>query len=315
MNRTLQGFVVLSLFGAVAAVNAQPGFGPPELTLVPVEGHDNLHLIRNQFAGNITVISGDEGVVLIDTKMAADHDGIVNFVREVTDAPIKYVINTHMHPDHAGGNVPMLDIGAALISSENARNVMLEQNIAGPANITLRDSLRLWLDDMPIDLYYFGRGHTNGDIVVHLPTEDVIIMGDLFALWGPYEAVIDYASGASLRDWPGTLERALALDFETVIPGHSGVTDRATVEGYRDHLLDMQTMVRGMISQGRSRDDILAMMQSEFNWGGLSSRFLDGLIVEMGGSVAPAGAGGRGAPGGSRGAPPGGGRRGAPPAQ
>jgi hypothetical protein len=71
-----------------------------------------------------------------------------------------------------------------------------------------------------------------------------------------------------------------------------------------------------MIGQGRPREDILAMMQTEFNWGGLSSRFLDGLIVEMGGSVAPAGAGGRGAPGGGgRGAPLGGGRRGAPPPQ
>lgn len=300
-----KALLTVSLLGAGLA-QAQPGFGPPELTMVPVEGHPNLHLIRNQFAGNITVISGEEGVVLIDTKMATEHEGVVGFVREVTDAPIKYVINTHMHPDHVGGNVPMLDIGAVLLSSENARAVMLEQGIAGPANITMREQLRVWLDDMPIDLHYLGRGHTNGDIVIHLPTEGVIIMGDLFALW-PYEAVIDYASGASLRDWPGTLDRALALDFETVIPGHSGVTDRSQIEGFRDHLLDMQAMVRDMISQNRSRADILSMMQTEFSWGGLSSQFIDGLIVEMGGSVAPApagGFGGRGAPGGRRGGPP-----------
>jgi hypothetical protein len=87
------------------------------------------------------------------------------------------------------------------------------------------------------------------------------------------------------------------------------------VEGYRDHLLDMQAMVREMIAQRRSRDEILAMLQTEFNWGGLSSRYVDGVIVEMGGSVAPAPAGGRGAPGGARGAPPGGARRGVPPPQ
>lgn len=296
---------LLALAAAAATVQAQPGFGPPELTLVPVAGHDNIYLIRNQFAGNITVLVGEEGVVLVDTKMAQDHDGVIAFVEEVTDAPVKYVINTHMHPDHAGGNPPLQAIGAAVVSSENARRVMIEQGAAGLANLTLSDNMRIWLDDMPIDLHYLGRGHTNGDIIVHLPTENAIIMGDLFALWGPYEAVIDYASGASLRDWPATLDKALGFDFETVIPGHSGVTDRANIEGFRDHLLDMQSMVRDMIAQGRSRDEILQMMQTEFNWGGLSSRFLDGLIVEMGGSVAPAGAGRFG----------GGGRRGAPPPQ
>jgi glyoxylase-like metal-dependent hydrolase (beta-lactamase superfamily II) len=295
----------IALLGAAAAVQAQPGFGPPELTLVPVEGHDNIYLIRNQFAGNITVLVGEEGVILVDSKMQQDHDGVIAFVEEVTDAPVTYVINTHMHPDHAGGNPALQAIGAAVVSSENARRVMTEQGTAGRANLTLSDSMRIWLDDMPVDLHYLGRGHTNGDIIVHLPTEDAVIMGDLFALWGPYEAVIDYASGASLRDWPVTLDRALGFDFETVIPGHSGVTTRANIEGFRDHLLSMQAMVRDMIAQGRPREDILQMMQTEFNWGGLSSRFLDGLIVEMGGSVAPAGAG--------RGGLGGGGRRGAPP--
>jgi glyoxylase-like metal-dependent hydrolase (beta-lactamase superfamily II) len=112
------------MFGAVSAAQAQGGFGPPELTLVPVEGHDNIYLIRNQFAGNITVLVGDEGVVLVDTKMAPDHDGVVEFVRSLTDAPIKYVIDTHMHPDHVGGNPPLQAIGATIIASENARRLL-----------------------------------------------------------------------------------------------------------------------------------------------------------------------------------------------
>lgn len=265
-----------------SAAYAQGGFGPPQLTLVPVEGHDNIHLIRNQFAGNITVLVGEEGVVLVDTKMAADHDGIVDFVRSLTDAPIKYVINTHMHPDHAGGNPGMQDIGASIISQENARRLMVERGTPGAANITMRDYMRVWLDDMPIDLYYFGRGHTNGDIVVHLPTENVVITGDLFALYGPYRAVIDYTAGGSLRDWTFTLERLLQLPFETVIPGHSGVTDRANVEGYVEYLTATQDMVRAMNAQQRSREDIQAMLQSEFNWGNLEFQVgLDGVITEM----------------------------------
>ncbi len=271
-----------ALLGLAATAHAQGGFGPPELTLVPVEGKDNLYLIRNQFAGNITVIVGEEGVVLVDTKMAQDHAGVVEFVREVTDAPIKYVIDTHMHPDHVGGNPPLADLGATIIASENARRIMAERGAPGLPNITLREYARLWLDDMPIDLHHLGRGHTDGDVVVHLPTEDVLIAGDLFALWDNYESVIDYSAGGSLRDWPRTLDRALSLDFEVVIPGHSGVTDRETMAGYRDYLLRLQDMVREMNMQNRPRADIESMLQSEFNWGGLSMGIgLDGVIVEM----------------------------------
>lgn len=272
---------IVALVAASSVVQAQPGFGPPELTLVPVEGHDNIYLIRNQFAGNITVLVGDEGVVLIDTKMAPDHDGVVEFVRSLTDAPIKYVIDTHMHPDHVGGNPPLQGIGATIVASENARRIMDERAQPGLPNITLRDTLRIWLDDMPIDLHHFGRAHTDGDVVIHLPDQRLVITGDMFALW-PYEAVIDYSAGGSLRDWTRTLDRALGLDFDTVIPGHSGVTDRATMAGYRDHLAQMQDMVREMNSQQRSREEIQAVMQSEFSWGGLSMRVgLDGIIMEM----------------------------------
>jgi len=270
-----------ALLATSSAVQAQPGFGPPELALVPVEGYDNIYLIRNQFAGNIIVLVGDEGVVLIDTKMAPEHDGVIEFVRSITDAPIKYVIDTHMHPDHVGGNPLLQGLGATIVASANARRIMAERQQPGLPNITLNDTMRIWLDDMPIDLRYFGRGHTDGDVVVHLPEERVVIMGDLFALW-PYEAVIDYSAGGSLRDWTRTLDRALSLDFETVIPGHSGVTDRATMAGYRDHLAQMQDMVREMNSQQRSREEIQAVMQSEFSWGGLSmSVGLDGVIIEM----------------------------------
>jgi len=276
---TAAGLAALS--AASSAVQAQPGFGPPELTLVPVEGHDNIYLIRNQFAGNITVLVGEEGVVLVDTKGAMDHDGVVAFVRSITDAPIKYVIDTHMHPDHVGGNPPLQGIGATIVASANARRIMAERGQPGLPNVTLEDNMRIWLDDIPIDLRYFGRGHTDGDIVIHLPEQRVVITGDMFALW-PYEAVIDYSAGGSLRDWTRTLDGAMGLDFVTVIPGHSGVTDRATMSGYRDHLAQMQDMVREMNSQQRTREEIQAVMQSEFSWGNLSmSVGLDGVIMEM----------------------------------
>ena len=268
------------LLGISAVANAQGGFGPSELTLVKVQ--DKIYTIRDAGSGNASLLVGDEGAILIDAKFPQNHDGIMKFIKQVTDAPLLYLINTHMHPDHTGGNAAMQDIGAHVIASENARRIMAERDLPGLPNITFKDRLRIWLDDMPVDLYYFGRGHTDGDIVVYLPTERLIVTGDLFALYEPYRAVIDYSAGGSLRDWTRTLQGALSLDFDTVIPGHSGVTDRANVEGYVDYLSAMQDMVLQMNAAQRSRDDIQAMLESEFDWGGLEMQIgLDGVIAEM----------------------------------
>ena len=272
--------LLTALLGVSSVVQAQGGFGPPENTLVPVR--DNIYMVRNRGAGNVTVLVGKKGVILVDDKFSQDHDAIMKLVRSVTAAPILYVINTHMHPDHVGGNPAMLDLGAAIIASENARRIMAERGTAGLPNIAMRDYLRIYLDDMPIDLHYFGRAHTDNDIVVHLPEQRMLIAGDMFALYGPYQPVIDYSAGGSLRDWTRTLERALQLDFDTVIPGHSGLTDRATMQGYVAELARTQQMVREMNKQKRSREDIQAVLMSDFNWGGLAMAVgLDGVIREM----------------------------------
>ena len=272
--------LIASTFAVSGLANAQGGFAPPGLAISQLT--ENVHLIRGGFSGNVTVLLSDEGVAIIDDKFEADYEGIVELVQSVTDQPIRYVINTHLHGDHTGSNALMQQQGAAVIASLNARLIMAETLEAGLPNITMTDYMRLYLGDMPIDLHYLGRGHTDGDIVVHLPEERIVVMGDLFALWEPFESVIHYAAGGSVRDWPRTLDKALELDFETVIPGHSGITDRSNIEGYRDYLIRLGEMVREMKQADRSREDIQAMLESEFGWGGLSMGVgLDGVMTEM----------------------------------
>lgn len=269
-----------ALIGFSATAEGQGGFGPPELTLGPVR--DNIYMIRNASSGNVTMLVGEKMVVLIDDKFPQDHDGIMEHVRSVTDLPVRYVINTHLHPDHVGGNSGMQDMGADVIASINARRIMAERGAPGLPNLVIDDFLRIYLDDMPIDLHYFGRAHTDNDVVIHLPEERMLIAGDLFALYDPYQPVVDYSAGGSLRDWTRTIDRVLELDFDTVIPGHSGVTDRANLEGYRAELARTQQMMREMNRQERSRDEIQAVLESEFNWGGLALGLgLDGVITEM----------------------------------
>lgn len=268
------------LLGVSTVANAQGGFGPPELTTVKVR--DNVYMIRNASSGNVTMLVNEAGVILIDDKFPQDHDGIMEHVREISDAPVRYVINTHMHPDHAGGNPAMQAIGADIVASANARRIMTERNQAGLPAITLNDSMQIYLGDLEIELHWFGRGHTDGDVMVYLPQERLLIAGDLFALYDTYQPVVDYSAGGSAREWPGTLERALRLDFDTVIPGHSGLTDRATMEGYQAFLERQNAMVLEMNAARRSREDIQAVLASEFNWGNLAMSIgLDGILAEL----------------------------------
>ena len=279
--KVIKRFSIVALaFAFPALAFAQGGFAPPGLAIEAVT--DNVYIIRGGFSGNVTVLISDDGVTLIDDKFEMDFEGIVELVESVTDQPIRAVINTHLHGDHTGSNALLQAQGADVIASLNARVIMAETLEAGLPNITMTDYMRIYVGDMPVDLYYFGRGHTDGDIVVHLPEERIVIMGDLFALWGPYESVIHYAAGGSVRDWPRTLDAALKLDFETVIPGHSGITERSQIEGYRDYLSRLGQMVREMNQSEKTRDEISAMLESEFRWGGLSMGVgLDGVIAEM----------------------------------
>jgi len=277
---TIAAGTVAALVGFWGTANAQGGFAAPELATVKVR--DNIYMIRSGASGNVTVIVAGDSVLLIDSKFAMEHDGVMAQLKKITDKPVRYVINTHLHGDHTGGNAAMQALRAEVIASQNARRIMTETQTEGLPNIVLDDYLRIYLGTMPIDIHYFGRGHTDGDVVIHLPEERIVIMGDLFATWSPYVHLIHYAAGGSARDWSRSLERALELDFDTVIPGHSGVTDRATMEGYLAETVRLQDMVRQMNRAKRSRDDIQAMLMKEFGWSTFMLNFgLDGLITEM----------------------------------
>jgi glyoxylase-like metal-dependent hydrolase (beta-lactamase superfamily II) len=228
------------------------------------------------------VIVSDDGVALIDDKFANDHDGVMAQLAKITSQPVRYVINTHLHQDHTGGNAQMQALGAEVIASQNARRIMAETQSEGLPDVVIDDYLRIYLGEMPIDLHYFGRGHTDGDIVVHLPEQRIVMMGDLFATWDPYVHLIHYAAGGSVRDWSRSLERALALDFDVVIPGHSGVTDRAHLEKYLAETVRLQDMVREMNRAKRSRDDIRKMLMMEFGWSDFMLNFgFEGIVTEM----------------------------------
>lgn len=280
IKTTIVAGMLAALVGFSGSAGAQGGFGPGELTTTQLR--DNIYIIRSNTSGNVSVIVSEDGLVLIDDKFEMDHEGIMAQIAQFTDQPVRYVINTHLHQDHTGGNAKMQALDADVIASENARRIMAETQDSGLPNITMEDYMRVYLGDLAMDLHYFGRGHTDGDIVIHLPEEGIVFTGDLFATYEPYVHLIHYAAGGSARDWSRTLERALKLDFDTVVPGHSGPTDRATMEGYLAETIRLQDMVRAMNREDRSREDIQTMLEMEFGWSEFMMNFgLEGLIGEM----------------------------------
>jgi glyoxylase-like metal-dependent hydrolase (beta-lactamase superfamily II) len=132
-----------------------------------------------------------------------------------------------------------------------------------------------------IRAYHFGRGHTNGDAIVHFPELGVIHTGDLFlatraqAGRGAAPAsdrpvsvpiYVDYSQGGSFLEWTRTLDRVLALDFDTIIPGHGPVATRADLVKFRADLETMRTRVAGLIKQGRTRDEMVKTMEADYGW-------------------------------------------------
>ncbi|MDX1562398.1 MAG: MBL fold metallo-hydrolase [Gammaproteobacteria bacterium] len=253
---------LLAGLGGAGTANAQGGFGPEELEIDHVR--DNIYMIRSAASGNITVFVSDDGVLLVDSKFEREYDRYMELLRTVTDQPVRFVVNTHMHGDHTGGNIRLEGLDANIVATENARRRLAATQSMGLPNVTFDDHTRLYFAGKPLDLYWLGRGHTDGDLVMHLPEDGIVLTGDLFAGFGPSIRLIDYNGGGSLFEWSGTLERVLELDFDTVIPGHSGVTDRATLQGYLDETIRMQEMLREMHGAGRAPDEIQAAITSEF---------------------------------------------------
>jgi len=224
----MRKYVLLSIVSvlAVAAVAAYTQ-APQAAKLDVVKIKDDLFVIHNDFVpGNVTALITNEGVVLVDDKFEVDSANVVAEVKKLTNQPIKYVINTHHHSDHSGGNAKLQQMGVLVVTSEQARENMVEGKQPGLSNITFEKHAHIYLGGKNVEMYYFGRAHTNGDIVVYFPAQRTLAAGDMFTFGDATPQLIDYSGGGSAKEWTKTLEGALQLDFDTVVPGHGVVTTK-----------------------------------------------------------------------------------------
>jgi cyclase len=269
------------LCGALWVAYTQFGKAPAKLDLVKLK--DDLYVIHNDIVpGNTTVLVANDGVLLVDDKFEIDHNGIMEQLKKVTSKPIKYVVNTHHHADHSGGNAKMQDLNAVIVASQEARENMVDGKQPGLPNIVIEQHAHIYLGGKNVELYHFGRAHTNGDVVVYFPADRTLAAGDMFTFGDATPQLIDYAGGGSAKEWPKTLDSVLQLDFDTVVPGHGMVTNKQEMKKFRDTTIAVRNRIHEMVMQKKSRDEIAKAMGTEFHWSDLQFLLsLDGAMAEL----------------------------------
>lgn len=241
-----------------------------QIQLVTTRLTDDVAVISGG-GGNIGVLTGPDGVLLIDTQMGQLEDKIRAAVTAVSDLPVRFIINTHWHFDHTGCNGCFSADGPVVIGPEGTRERMAStqsfpllgiQSEASPAEalptISVTDTLRLHFNSEVIELIHIEGAHAGHDLVVRMRNANVIHCGDLY--WSQGYPYIGTPHGGSLDGMiaASNLMLEMADSDSTIIPGHGEVTDRAGLEAYRDMLVAVRDRIAEQIADGLTVEEIVS---------------------------------------------------------
>jgi len=248
--------------------------------------------------GNIAVLTGRDGKVLVDAGIAVSRPRITTALASLGPMPIKQLINTHWHFDHADGNAWLHSAGATIIAHVNTRGrLSATQRVedwktdfpppvsgAIPAEV-FAESRTVNINESTIALKYYGPAHTDGDISVYFTEADILHTGDIF--WNGIYPFIDYSTGGSIDGTIRGAEASLALatDKTIIVPGHGPIGNKAQLQAYRDMLVQIRSNVAALKQQGRSLDDTIARKPTaafDATWGGfvIDPGFFTKLVYE-----------------------------------
>jgi cyclase len=245
--------------GSVAAQEKEPDWSKVHIQVTKVAG--NIYMLEGQ-GGNIAASVGEDGIVIVDDEFAPLAEKIQAALKNlgITDKPVRFVINTHYHGDHAGGNVPFANSGSTLIAQDNVRKRLAAGGTAGNGGslksevkptekaglpiITFEHDVTVHLNGEDIRALHFPSGHTDGDAIIFFPKNNVVHMGDDFVRYGfPF---IDVASGGSVQGMIDALEKASAQlpAAVKVIPGHGALSNLDDVRAFVKMLKETSTVVQ-----------------------------------------------------------------------
>ena len=231
---------------------------------------DHIYMLEGR-GGNIAVSVGEDGVFMVDDQYAHMSAKILNAVKEITNLPIKFLVNTHWHGDHTGGNVNMQKEGVVIVAHENVRKRMSTKqfnelwNRTTPPSpqealpvVTFTQDITFHMNDEDIFVFHVHNAHTDGDAMVYFSGSNVLHMGDTY-FNGKYP-YIDISAGGSIQGYLEAHKKALLLiDDETkIIPGHLKLSTKAELQGYTNKLAQLKEVVEAEIKMGKTEQDIIA---------------------------------------------------------
>jgi len=215
--------------------------------------------------GDVALRVTSEGLILIDDKYPENVPDVLAQVKAISPLPIKYLLNTHHHGDHASGNVNIRRMGIDIIAHKNIRANFLRIKQPGEPNIVFADQAAVYLGGVEVQLFYLGRGHTNGDTVIYFPDLKTVHTGDLIIDGMP---VIDYDAGGSAIEFVKTIDNLLKIDFDTMIPGHGRVMKKDDVRAYRARFAEMNRRMRELARKKVPKDQVQAQLKlNDLGWG------------------------------------------------
>ena len=237
--------------------------------------------------GNIGVCAGEDGVLMIDSQYAGLTDKIRSAIAAVNDRPVGFLISTHWHGDHVGGNENLAKAGAVIFAHENVRKRMsTNQSILGsevPASprtalpvATFDQGMTFYLNGHEIKLIHIPYAHTDGDVIVHFPEPDVLHMGDI-CFEGMYP-FIDVAAGGSIDGMIRAIDQVLAMiDGDTIIiPGHGPLSNKEKLQGYRKVLATIRERVAQLLKEGKTLEEIVATKPTQEFDAAMGQGFMNG---------------------------------------
>lgn len=231
--------------------------------------NDSMYVIQGS-GGNVILSIGIDGVILVDDQYAPVTEKMKSVISNITNKPIKFVINTHWHPDHVGGNERLGEAGAIIVSHENVRKrlsndqffELINQTIPalskkGLPIITFSDNMTFYQNNDDIRISYLYNGHTDGDSAVYFTHNNVIHVGDDFS--DKAYPFMDLSTGGSIDGLISSLQSIISIiNNETkVVAGHSGISNQTKVKEYVNMLIDVRSLVSNMMKEGKSLDDII----------------------------------------------------------
>lgn len=257
---------------ALALAGAALAQAPVDYSKVQIETvklAPNFYVLNGQ-GGAIGVLTGPDGVLMVDSQFAPLTEKIVAAIKQVSNAPIKFLINTHVHGDHTGGNENLGKMGVTILARPELRDRLAHPapgangapGTPAPAAalpvITYSSPLTIHMDGEDVQAIPIPKAHTDGDTLVYFPNANVIMIGDYFRSLGYPN--IDRANGGSLPGMLAGIDAAIKLcNAQTkVVPGHGAITDRNGLIAHRDMIIAIRDKIAPMVSQGKTLAEVVA---------------------------------------------------------